>query len=121
MDTVWAVVGIIVGVLFAGGLSMIGSPTTTLFARCLLWASALLLGAACIWWELMTDLATSIRVIVGLIVGAFVFVVVPETIRRMRPSDPPSAATSGTVINQNVTSHGQSGGITAHTVNPDRK
>jgi hypothetical protein len=26
---------------------------------------------------------------------------------------------SGPVINQNVTSHGQSGGITAHTVNSD--
>jgi len=64
-----------------------------------------------------------VRVLVGLVIGAFVFVVVPETIRWMKGrEEKQSSAGASTIINENVTSRNQSGGITAHTgTRTDRK
>jgi hypothetical protein len=119
MDTLLAVIGLVGGALYAAGLAVAGSRANRTFAKVMIWISAILLGAWCIAWVIETEQPMIIRIVVGLIVGAFVFVLVPETVRRIiSPSRSSERAPStGNVINQNVTSHGQSGGITAHTVN----
>lgn len=124
MDTVWAVVGIVFGALLAVGLVMLASPRNVRFAQILIFAAAVLLGTWCFAWEIMTDQSIWIRVSVGLVVGIFIFVFVPEAIRRTfwpyESNTPvPGLPQESTILNQNVTSHGQSGGITAHTVNSD--
>ena len=120
MDTVWAVVGIIFGALLAVGLLMLSSTNNLRFARGLILASAALLGVWCFAWEIMTEQSDWIRWTVGFMVGAFVFVAVPEIQRRsgtVPNNTSVSAETPSVTVNENVSSHNQSGGITAHTVN----
>ena len=92
MDTVWTVIGIIAGAMYGAGVVAAASPANIRFAKVLFYGSAALLGVWCFAWELMTDLSTPIRVIVGLLIGAFVFVVVPETVRRMTSAEHATSA-----------------------------
>lgn len=121
MDTVWGVVGIVWGAMFGVGYLLLENPTHVRFGQVLVVGSAILLGGWCFAWYFMTDQETWVRVVIGLLVGSFVFVVAPETIRRLSATEGGAPVTKKddgkTVINQNVTSHNQSGGITAHTVN----
>jgi hypothetical protein len=108
MDTIWAVVGIVAPAIYGAGLVMIKSAANIRFAKLLFWSSAALLGTWCFAWQLMTEQPAAIRIVVGLLVGAFVFVLVPETIRRMayhetlaagdkeKPGIPGEAAPPGT-------------------------
>ena len=117
METVWAVVGIIISVLYGVGLVMVGSTTNIRFAKGLFWASAAIVGAWGFAWMIMTTESSGpIRVIVGLLVGAFVFVVVPEAIRRMTPAKPeidhakPSSNQIGNASsNKGIITQGQQG------------
>jgi hypothetical protein len=110
MDTVWTVVGIIAGAMYAAGLAMIAAPEKIAFAKFLFWGSAVLLGVWCLIWEFATDAPMLIRVIVGLLVGAFVFVVVPETIRRMTGATSPPTNQMGNVSgNRGIVTQDQKG------------
>lgn len=53
------------------------------------------------------------------ICGAFLVFLWQEPSAKPAISDAKVPPVAGPVINQSVTSHGQSGGITAHTVNSD--
>src|SRR5689334_20325069 len=85
MDTAWAVI------LFLAAALLVGSPAVlTLrrpdyrFAEVCLVVSAILVGAWCWVWMYMTDTPQWIRILIGLLVGTFCFVVVPEGIRLIR-------------------------------------
>jgi len=120
MDTVWSVIAFVAGVLYAGGPIVVTSGNDFRLARILVISSATVIGSWCFVWELLTDASMLIRVLVGLAIGGFVFVVTPETIRWMRGrQDAVTALGLGgsKITNENVTSTNQSGGITAHTVN----
>jgi hypothetical protein len=112
MDTVWTVVGIIVGAMYGAGLVVVDSPVHCRFAQVLFWGSGALIGAWCFAWELMTEASTPIRVIVGLVTGAFVFVIVPETARRMIGTERPKSDSTAEPTNQIGNIHGNKGIVT---------
>lgn len=120
MEIILGVIGIVSGAFFAVGVAMMTSAPNVRLGKAFVWASAILLGVWGLAWCYMTDADNWVRVVVGLLVGAFVFIAAPATIRRMAPAkggDMKRTNKGQTIIDQSVTSHGQTGGITAHTIN----
>jgi hypothetical protein len=125
VEILWTAVGIIVPVLVGWGASMMGlNPPEFKVARWCFWLSALILAAMTTYWLTTTDQPIAIRIVVGVLVGALIFVGLPETLRWVtaremaaQPKDKPELHMSDYRGPINVTSYNQSGGITAHTVN----
>jgi hypothetical protein len=83
VDTVLAVLAYIAAVIIPVVLGAIAAPNHTKTTKILIWSAAVPLGIWCFAWELQTEATMMIRIIIGLIVGTFVFVIVPETMRWM--------------------------------------
>lgn len=81
MDTLLAVIAAIVGTELAGVALMIGAPAQLKSVKRLFWACAALIGLWGLGWEVTTGAEMMLRILVGTLIGVFVFVVVPETIR----------------------------------------
>lgn len=119
MDTIWAVVAIVVGALYGAGVALGGSAANAGFAKATFLTSGGLLGLWCFYWQFATDASMSVRVIIGALIGAFIFVAIPETNRRVvgaeeskempAHSEPAQNKMGGITGNSGIVSQGQSG------------
>jgi hypothetical protein len=78
----WTVIGIVVSVLITAGLAMVGySPAEFRGARACFWLAAFLLGGMDMVWSYQTPHSIWWRVIVGGLIGATIFIALPEGLR----------------------------------------
>ena len=99
MDTVLGVLAYIAGVELAVVLGMIAAPHYVRVGKLLLLFAAIPFGIWGFIWMNATDAPLPVRLAVGILIGLFVFVAVPETIRWLNllpaaegPKNPPPAA-----------------------------
>jgi hypothetical protein len=81
MDTLLAVIVAIVGIELTGVGLMTTAPAYSKSIKWLFWACAALIGLWGFAWELIAGAEMMLRILVGSLMGLFVFVIVPETIR----------------------------------------
>src|SRR5208282_5176270 len=115
MDILLAVLAYIAAVEIPTVLGVIAAPNHIKTAKVLIWSAAIPLGIWCFVWELSTEAPMAIRIIVGLLVGAFIFVLVPETVRWMKasgaekPPGTPSNTMGDVTGNRGIVTQGQRG------------
>jgi hypothetical protein len=82
IEIAWTVVSVVVAIGIGLGYTAGGmTPPDSKFARICFWGSAMVLGGMDIVWSVTTDRSLTWRIVIGALIGATIFVLLPEGLR----------------------------------------